>query len=87
MKLLILRLLASRRLYIFQSSVVPMVDTHQNNSYHPLTFSILINVLSNLKFSVLDKCEILLRAKKYRNSTAPAAQKKLHNKRKPTNNA
>ena len=64
MKLLILRLLASRRLYIFQSSVVPMVDTHQNNSplkqnnsYHPLTFSILINVLSNLKFSVLDKCE------------------------------
>ena len=68
----------------------------QNNSYHPLTFSILINVSSNLKFSVLDKFEILLKVKKYRNSTAPAAQKNctikeslvqtLHKAAKVTNN-
>ena len=68
----------------------------QNNSYHPLTFSILINVSSNLKFSVLDKCEILLKEKRYRNSTAPAAQKNctikeslvltLHKAAKVTNN-
>ena len=56
---------------------MPKVNTHQNssplnqsNSYHPLTFSIPINVSGNLKFSVLYKCEILLKAKKYRNSTA-----------------